>query len=153
MRPLQRDRVVEEIERVLLATTTGPRESCPILDEAGVRELGAQPLAQLGAHTHGHPMLSVLSREEQLAEIVRGATRLQEITGTRPGFVAYPYGGEQDYNEDSCLAARAAALDAAFVNHARPFDSKRQPYRVPRYYVPPLPADEFRVWLHRVIDQ
>jgi peptidoglycan/xylan/chitin deacetylase (PgdA/CDA1 family) len=153
MHPAQRDRVVEELERVLLAATADTREACPILDEAGVRELGSQPLVQLGAHTHSHPALSVLTREEQLAEIVRGATRLQEITGSRPKFVAYPYGSAQDYSEDSCLAARAAALEAAFVNHGGPFDPQREPYRVPRYYVPPLPAEEFRSWLHRVIDQ
>jgi peptidoglycan/xylan/chitin deacetylase (PgdA/CDA1 family) len=95
-------------------------------------------------------MLAVLTPDEQLTEIDRGATRLQEITGTRPRFVAYPYGSHEDYNEHSCRAAKAAALEAAFVNHAGPFDPKRQPYRVPRYYVPPLPADEFRSWLHRV---
>ena len=153
MHPVQRDHAVDELERVLLAATIGARESCPILDEAGVRELGSEPLAQLAAHTHSHPMLSVLTAKEQLNEIVRGAARLQEITGTRPRFVAYPYGSAQDYNEDSCIAARAAGLEAAFVNHGGPFDPKRQPYRVPRYYVPPLPADDFRDWLHRVIDQ
>jgi peptidoglycan/xylan/chitin deacetylase (PgdA/CDA1 family) len=153
MQVLQRDRIVEELETVLLPGTSGTRESCPVLDEAGVRELGSQPLTQLGAHTHNHPMLSVLTAEEQLAEINRGAAILQEITGTRPRFVAYPYGSQQDYSEDSCLAARAAALDAAFVNHPGPFDPKRHPYRLPRYYVPPLPADQFRSWLHQVIDQ
>jgi peptidoglycan/xylan/chitin deacetylase (PgdA/CDA1 family) len=153
MHPLLRDRVVEELERALLAATSGEPEPSPVLDEAGVRELGSQSLAQLGAHTHSHPMLSALTPEEQLSEIVRGAARLEEITGTRPRFVAYPYGSEQDYSEDSCLAASAAGLAAAFVNHGAPFDPKRQPYRVPRYYVPPLPADDFRGWLHRVIDQ
>jgi peptidoglycan/xylan/chitin deacetylase (PgdA/CDA1 family) len=153
MPPLQRDRVVEELERVLLARTSGTRESCPVLDEAGVQELGAQPLAQLGAHTHGHPMLSGLTREQQLAEIDRGAAILREITGARPRFLAYPYGDLKHYSEDSCLAAKAATMEAAFVNHAAPFDPKRRPYRLPRYYVPPLPADDFRGWLLRVIDK
>jgi peptidoglycan/xylan/chitin deacetylase (PgdA/CDA1 family) len=153
LHPLQRDRVVEELETVLLARTSGTRASCPVLDEAGVRELGSQPLVQLGAHTHSHPMLSVLTREQQLAEIERGAARLQEITGTRPRFGAYPYGGEETYSEDSYLAARAAGLDAAFVNHGAPFDPQHQPYRIPRYYVPPLPADSFRSWLNGVIRQ
>lgn len=153
MHVMPRDRIVGELETVLLAGTSGTRESCPVLDEAGVRELGTQPLAQLGAHTHNHPMLSVLTPEEQLAEINRGAAILQEITGTRPRFVAYPYGNQEAYSDDSCLAARAAALDAAFVNHGAPFNPKRHPYRLPRYYVPPLAADDFRSWLHRVIDQ
>jgi peptidoglycan/xylan/chitin deacetylase (PgdA/CDA1 family) len=151
MYPSQRDRLVEELEAVLLARTRGSREPCPVLDEAGVRELGSQALAQLGAHTHGHPKLSVLTREEQLAELSRSAALLQKITGTRPRFVAYPYGGAQDYNEDSCLAARDAALDAAFVNHGGPFDPERHPYRIPRWYVPPLSADDFRCWLQQAI--
>jgi peptidoglycan/xylan/chitin deacetylase (PgdA/CDA1 family) len=98
-------------------------------------------------------MLSVLTREEQVAEMNRSAAKLREITGTRPRFVAYPYGGEQDYSEDSCLAAGEAALDAAFVNHGGPFDPTRRPYRVPRYYVAPLPADDFRRWLLQVINR
>jgi peptidoglycan/xylan/chitin deacetylase (PgdA/CDA1 family) len=150
---LERDRVVEELETLLLARASGTRESCPVLDAEGVRELGSQPFTQLGAHTHNHPVLSGLTPEEQLAEINRSAAILQDITGTRPRFVAYPYGSPQDYSEDSCLAVRAAALDAAFVNHPAPFDPKRHPYRLPRYYVAPLPADDFRSWLHGVIDQ
>jgi peptidoglycan/xylan/chitin deacetylase (PgdA/CDA1 family) len=153
MHPLERDRVVEELERILMAGGSRDRKPVPILDEAGVRELGSQSLAQLGAHTLSHPRLSVLTREEQLAEIAGSAATLQRITGTRPRFVAYPYGGPADYNEDSCRAARAASLEAGFVNHGAPFDPKRQPYRLPRYYVPPLPADSFRDWLHSVIEQ
>ena len=151
MHPLHRDRVVADLENVLLAGGSGKRESFPVLDEAGVRELGSQPLAQLGVHTQNHPMLSILTSEEQLAEIGRCAAKLQEITGTRPRFMAYPYGSVQDYNSDSCQAVRDAGLEAAFVNHAAPFDPECQPYRVPRYYVPPMPADDFRTWLRRIL--
>jgi peptidoglycan/xylan/chitin deacetylase (PgdA/CDA1 family) len=121
------------------------------LDEAGVRELGSQPLAQLGAHTENHAMLSMLGREEQLAEISSNVDKLADITGTRPRFLAYPFGSEQAYNTDSCLAARDAGLEAAFVNHPGRFDPKGQPYLIPRYYVPPLPADQFRTWLRGVL--
>ena len=151
MPPTQRDRVVEELERVLLATPGSSQEPCPVLDERGVRELGSHACAQLGAHTHGHPQLSVLEREEQLAEINCGADLLQTITGTRPRFLAYPYGGPHDYNGDSHLAAKAAGLDAAFVNHGGPFDPDRHPYQIPRTYMPPLPADDFRCWLEEAI--
>jgi hypothetical protein len=144
LRPGPRNRLVEEIEDVLLSGSSQTPEPCPILDEATVRELGLQPFAELGAHTHNHAMLSTLSGEEQLSEISLSVARLHAISGTRPRFLAYPYGGEHDYNVDSCLAARDAGLEAAFVNHAGPFDPIRSPYRVPRYYVPPLPADQFR---------
>jgi peptidoglycan/xylan/chitin deacetylase (PgdA/CDA1 family) len=151
MHPLDRDRVVADLENVLLAGATGDSEPCPVLGETGVRELSLQPLAQLGAHTQNHAMLSILTREEQLAEIDRSVTKLQAITGSRPRFVAYPYGGERDYNADSCHAVRDAGLQAGFVNHAARFDPQGQPYRIPRYYVPPLPAGDFRTWLRGIL--
>jgi len=129
----------------------GKATTYPVLDEAGVRELASHPLAQLGAHTENHAMLSMLTREEQFAEIDRSVSKLRDITGTRPRFVAYPYGGEDAYNTDSCLAARDAGLQGAFVNHPARFDPRGQPYRVPRYYVPPLPADPYRSWLRQIL--
>lgn len=149
--PVERDRVVADLENALGSGGSGKFERCPVLDEAGVRELGSQPLAQLGAHTENHAMLSMLRREEQLAEISRNVATLADITGTRPRFVAYPYGSEQAYNTDSCLAARDAGLEGAFVNHPGRFDPKGQPYLIPRYYVPPLPADQFRTWLRGIL--
>jgi peptidoglycan/xylan/chitin deacetylase (PgdA/CDA1 family) len=148
---LERDRVIAELENVLVLSGGRKPEPCPVLDEAGVRELGSQPLAQLGAHTENHAMLSMLGREEQLAEISSNVDKLADITGTRPRFLAYPFGSEQAYNTDSCLAARDAGLEAAFVNHPGRFDPKGQPYLIPRYYVPPLPADQFRTWLRGVL--
>jgi peptidoglycan/xylan/chitin deacetylase (PgdA/CDA1 family) len=153
MHPIARNGVVADLENVLLSGGTAKAEPCPVLDEAGVRELGSQPLAQLGAHTENHAMLSRLPREEQLVEISRNVTKLADITGVRPRFVAYPYGGEQAYNTDSCLAARDAGLEAAFVNHPARFDPRGEPYRLPRYYVPPLPADQFRTWLQGILGQ
>ena len=147
MHSAARDQTVTALENVLLAGASRERELCPVLDEAGVRELGSHPLAHLGAHTHTHAMLSLLPREAQLAEISRSATTLANITGRRPRFVAYPYGSEGDYNTDSYRAAKDAGLEAAFVNHACRFDPKSLPFRIPRYYVPPLSADHFRRWL------
>ena len=88
-----------------------------------------------------------------MTEMERGAAILHEITGTRPRFVAYPYGSEEDYTEDSLLAASATSFDAGFVNHWAPFDPERHPYRIPRFYVAPLPAAGFRSWLQGLIDQ
>ena len=151
MHPIERDRVVADLENVLLSGGRGKPEPCPVLDEAGVRELSSQPLAHVGAHTESHAMLSMLPREEQLAEISRNVSTLEDITGTRPRFVAYPYGSPEAYNTDSCLAARDAGLEAAFSNHPDRFDPRGEPYRIPRYYVPPLPADQFRTWLHGIL--
>lgn len=149
--PIERDRLVQDLEDSLLPGSSRTAELRPVLDEAGVRELDAHPLAQVGAHTENHAMLSMLTRDEQLAEITRNVARLADITGKRPRFVAYPYGSEQSYNANSCQAVQDAGLEAAFVNHPGRFDPLGQPYLIPRYYVPPLPADRFRAWLRGVL--
>jgi peptidoglycan/xylan/chitin deacetylase (PgdA/CDA1 family) len=151
MHPVARDQWMAELETSVPVDDGGEAEACAVLDEAGVRELGAQPLTQLGAHTHSHAMLSQLTREEQLAEITRSVTAIHEITGTRPRFMAYPYGAEEHYNSDSCLAAKDAGMSAAFVNHGGPFDPKNRPYVIPRHYVPALSPDAFRTRLRAVL--
>jgi peptidoglycan/xylan/chitin deacetylase (PgdA/CDA1 family) len=147
MQPIARDAALIAIEAALSRESQREREACPIMDETALRELAAQPLVELGAHTHNHAMLSVLERRDQLAEITSSVSRIQEITGKRPRFLAYPYGSQRDYNLDTCLAAKDAGLQAGFVNHSGIFDPRREPYRLPRYYVPPLPAEQFRGWL------
>lgn len=63
-----------------------------VMNETELRELGASPLADLGAHTISHPNLAQLQADEMTAEIRRSAERVAEITGTTPQAFAYPYG-------------------------------------------------------------
>ena len=147
MHPIARDAALIAIEAALSRDSRRQREACPIMDETALRALAAQPLVELGAHTQNHAMLSVLERQDQLAEITSSVSRIREITGKRPRFLAYPYGSQRDYSLDTCLAAKDAGLQAGFVNHSGTFDPRREPYRLPRYYVPPLPAEQFRGWL------
>jgi peptidoglycan/xylan/chitin deacetylase (PgdA/CDA1 family) len=153
MHPVDRDGAVARLEGALLGAASVHADDCSVLDEAGLRELASLPLTEIGAHTKTHAMLSMLTRGEQLEEIATSVEKIRAITQRgSPRFLAYPYGAEQDYNADSCLAARDAGLEAAFTNHAGPFDARREPYRMPRYYVPPLPPDHFRSWLQRLLD-
>jgi peptidoglycan/xylan/chitin deacetylase (PgdA/CDA1 family) len=153
MRPSDRDQALANLEEVLLSTGGGFSTECPVLDASGVRELASLPLTEVAAHTENHAMLSILSREEQFDEISRSVHTIRHIAPrSRVRFLAYPYGGEQDYNSASAVAARDAGLEAAFVNHAGRFDAGREQFRVPRYYVPPVSADGFREWLQRIMD-
>ena len=71
-------------------------------------------LAQRGsveAHTVSHVALSGLDYEDQVAEIVENRAYLEEITGRRVRFLAWPYG---DMNESAIEAAEAAGIDVAF---------------------------------------
>ena len=57
-----------------------------------IRELNADPLVTIGAHTKSHFALSRLPEERAREEIRRGADRLEEEMGVRPDHLSYPYG-------------------------------------------------------------
>lgn len=57
-----------------------------------LRELAAEPLATIGAHTHNHVALAKLGRDEARAEVLRSADLLETHLGARPRHFAYPYG-------------------------------------------------------------
>lgn len=73
-----------------------------------VREMAADPLCTLGAHTVHHFALAKLTAEEALAEAVESRRRIAAETGIEARFFAYPYGDETDAGpRDFALIAEA----------------------------------------------
>ena len=68
----------------------------------------------IGSHTHSHPVLSQLSRERQLEEMLRSreilSTRLQTAIDT----IAYPVGSQTAFTQETQDLARQAGYSAAF---------------------------------------
>ena len=52
----------------------------------------------VGAHTVGHPILTSLSPDEVRRELSASQAAIEQETGTRCFAVAYPNGGEEDFN-------------------------------------------------------
>ena len=57
-----------------------------------VRELNADPLVTIGAHTKSHFALARLPEKRAREEMQRGADRLAEEIGVWPAHLSYPYG-------------------------------------------------------------
>lgn len=63
-----------------------------IMDWKELRELNADPLCQLGAHTVHHYAIARLSQDEALREMQESARILEMETGKAPKHFAFPYG-------------------------------------------------------------
>lgn len=57
-----------------------------------LRQLAADPLVTIGAHTHDHFALARLDDDAARADILKGMRRHEEELGRRPKHFAYPYG-------------------------------------------------------------
>jgi len=91
--------VSEEGQRAFLrdlATSAGVDAGAPsrntLMTWDQVRQIGAHPLATIGAHTVSHYNLSRLSEAKARLEIIDSADILAIETGVRPRHFAYPYG-------------------------------------------------------------
>ena len=78
-----------------------------------IREMDADPLVTIGAHTVGHYAVAKLPEERARKEMKLGADRIEAETGQRPRHLSYPYGdagsaGPRDFK----LAAELGFLTA-----------------------------------------
>lgn len=66
------------------------------------------------AHTHTHPVLSQISADAQMEELVTCRDLLKEHLGIAPDTIAYPVGMRNSFTEETENAARRAGFRAAF---------------------------------------
>ncbi|MFZ5892879.1 MAG: polysaccharide deacetylase family protein [Myxococcota bacterium] len=73
-----------------------------------------QQWTRYGGHTHTHPILSRLSREQAEAEIVTCRDRIAAETGKTPATFAYPNGRASDYTRETQDILRAHGFTLGF---------------------------------------
>lgn len=83
------------------------------MDREELNRLARHPLVSLGAHTVSHRALSKLSRPDAAQEMQRSADWLQEVTGTRPMTIAYPYGSPSAVSSREQEIARELGFSVA----------------------------------------
>lgn len=86
-----------------------------MMDWDEVRLLAQDGLFTIGAHTVTHPILSRISREQAVHEIINGKQLLECKIGKYVDFFAYPNGGKKDINNDIISIVKKAGYKAAFT--------------------------------------
>ena len=87
-------------------------ENVPFLSHPQLRQLAAEPLCTIGAHTVTHPHLSHLSTEEKRKEIIDSRHRLEEILNAPIIHFAYPHG---DFDAECVNIVRQAGFHTAVM--------------------------------------
>jgi peptidoglycan/xylan/chitin deacetylase (PgdA/CDA1 family) len=109
-------------------TALGDDPGRPIEMDSPFRMLSAEAIAKMvlsglmefGAHSHTHPVLSHLSREECEDEIGRSIKIVQNLTGRPCKLFAYPFGGADDYNQQTVEILRGLGVCGAVTSRNGP---------------------------------
>lgn len=78
-----------------------------------VREIAADPLCTIGAHTVNHYALARLETPDVIREAEKSRDRIEQELGIRPQLFAYPYGDEQSAGPRDFDLIRKAGFAAA----------------------------------------
>jgi peptidoglycan/xylan/chitin deacetylase (PgdA/CDA1 family) len=89
-----------------------PKDS--IMDWHVVRQLAKTDIS-VGSHTVTHPTLRNLPPDKLLAEVTESKRRLEEETGRKVSFFAYPNGTAKDLSRQVVSAVRSVGYKAAFT--------------------------------------
>lgn len=122
------------------------------LSAAAVRELAADGLVEVGAHSITHPVLSQRSIAEQSLEINTSKARLESLLSQPVTSFAYPFGTLGDYTSDTIEVVRQAGFARACSNYEGVMRRSPDPFQLPRFLVRNWDGDEFarrlREWMH-----
>jgi len=133
-RPAERNEIIDN----LLANAGLGKEGRPthrMMAMAELMKMGRSGSAVIGAHTHNHPVLSLLSYAEQAEEIGKSVKILGAALDRKIEYFSYPYGMKRDANEDSMRICRENGFRIACSNHYGQVHSWTDPVRLPRVLV------------------
>lgn len=146
--PDRRNDVLESLRSAGLRLETTARP----MSWAQVREMQAAGI-EIGGHTMTHPILSMLSRGEQEAEIDGCRKRIAKETGVEPRTFAVPNGSLRDFNETTIEILRATGFEASCTTIRGPNRPGCDPYRLKRIGVGSDPTVVLAARLAGVFDE
>lgn len=106
--------------------------------------LAKSPAALLGAHTHTHTPLRILSAGQQREDILQSKTILENITGRPIKHFSYPYGLKKDYDARSIELCKELGFSMASANFYDQVHRSTDPFQVPRIIVRDWPLELFQ---------
>jgi peptidoglycan/xylan/chitin deacetylase (PgdA/CDA1 family) len=142
LRRAEREKILSRLAKQM-GDYPDTRPSFLTMTSTQLRELSRHELIDVGAHTITHPVLSALTRAEQEEEIAGGRSRLEQIIGRPVTTFAYPYGGPEDFNQDSLAAVRSCGFDAACATSPGTITRGCNLFTLPRCWIDDWDARHF----------
>jgi peptidoglycan/xylan/chitin deacetylase (PgdA/CDA1 family) len=118
----------------------------PMTQEELIR-LFQEPLIEIGAHTVTHPHLAQENPEKQRLELSESRKKLEKILGKEITGFAYPFGGINNFTEETVQIARESGYAYACANIQGRVSKMSDPYALPRCIVRNWDMEEFEARL------
>ncbi|MDD2707179.1 MAG: polysaccharide deacetylase family protein [Verrucomicrobiae bacterium] len=123
------------------------RKTHRIMNAGQLKIMASSPFVEIGSHTMTHSRLGILSPEQQRQELVESRKKLGEITGRPVRYLSYPFGGPNDFTEETTRLAAAAGYEAGIANIPGELAAPLNRFAVPRRLVRNWRGETMAAWL------
>ena len=140
LRASERDPVVTELFARADVDPMGRPDYRPLTTDELI-QLAQSELVDIGAHTVTHPLLSVMSQDDQSAEIIGNRKKLEDILGSRVDTFSYPYGNLASETVD---IVEAAGFETGLTTDENVVEMGANLFRLGRFGVGDWDSDRFK---------
>ena len=145
LKPLE-DRDRNNILRILYTWAGVPETGRPdyrALSQDEIRMLNSGEIVDIGSHTVTHPLLKSGIRVIQEDEILKSKKYLENVLTHEISSFSYPYGGREDFSQDTETIVKNAGYHLACANYSGPVTKGTNPFTLPRYIVRNWKKEQF----------
>jgi len=103
------------------------------ITEAEIKLTSDHFLFSIGGHSHSHISLGLCSKDEQFEEINNNKIILEKIINKPIIHFSYPFGGQNDYNEETIKIVKKHKYSTAVTTLRHLLRSGNQPFNIPRF--------------------
>ena len=143
LEPAEQDAAVDHLLSWAGQPLTPPPDRLPV-DAEQFAVLAEHPLVTIGNHTLDHVSLPDLRPEQQLAQVIGGHRRIQELIGRPPDRFSYPFGR---YAAPTRAVLQEFGVATACTSVPEPAVAGDDPLALPRLQATSMDGDQFSRWL------
>lgn len=139
LKQFHQSQLLNELRKIILELGEDPespieaRSPFRMLNHKSIEEMVNSGLIELGAHTHSHAILSLLSEDERRKEIEASIQAIKELIGSPSEAFAYPNGVDGDYDTDIFNLLESYGIKASVTAMWGPSDETTPLMELRRY--------------------
>jgi peptidoglycan/xylan/chitin deacetylase (PgdA/CDA1 family) len=140
LKPSDRNQAITELFAQADVDPMGRPDYRPLTTDELI-QLAQSDLVDIGVHTVTHPLLSVMSQDDQSAEIVGSRQKLEAILGISVETFSYPYG---NFTPETVEIVEAAGFEGALTTEENVVEVGKNFFRLGRFGVGDWNGDRFK---------
>ncbi len=134
--PEKREKALSILTDNLSVSASQPSNENRLLSEQEIKALSASPYVTLGGHTVTHTALAIEPQMMQFKEIKDSKASLESVTGQSLSVFSYPFGGENDFTEETKNDVRKCGYEKAATTIPGLADTEEDSFMIPRNWIP-----------------